>query len=260
MALSFSKYQASGNDFIMIDDRNGKTHLSEEQIQWICNRHFAVGADGIILLQMTENKNYAFEMKFYNPDGSSGMFCGNGGRCIVAFARDMNVVFRNCLFVAHDGEHNAEIQNDIVRLSMQKPSQPEQFADGWFIDTGTQHFVRFVENVDLIDINQEGRALRFDSRFAKYKGTNVSFVQTTLEGIKIRTYERGVEGETLSCGTAVTAAAIIHSVVNNLTSDITVKVSAKGGDLLVHLHREANDISNVFLEGIAVKVFDGRLC
>jgi diaminopimelate epimerase len=259
MTLQFSKYQASGNDFVMIDNRNNETHLNKEQIQWLCNRHFAVGADGIILLQKTENKDYAFEMKFYNPDGSFGMFCGNGGRCIVAFARDTGLILERCCFIAPDGKHSAEIQNDIVRLSMTEPSPPKQFADGWLIDTGTQHFVKFVDNADSVNVCKEGRALRFDSSFKDIGGTNASFVQVLPNGLLIRTYERGVEVETLSCGTAVTAAAVIHSIINGLSGDAEVKARTRGGNLKVYLHREDDKINNVFLEGEAIKVFDGRI-
>lgn len=255
--IAFSKYQASGNDFILIDVRKQVVKLTENDIKRLCDRHFSVGADGVILLQETDKKSYDFEMKFYNSDGSFGMFCGNGGRCIVAFARDLGLISNSCIFVAPDGNHEAKVQGNIVTLSMQNPTQLEQFTDGWFVNTGTQHFITFVQDLDLIDVYNQGQQLRYDSRFGKHNGTNASFVQQTANGIKIRTYERGVEAETLSCGTAVTAAAVIYAVINNLSGNIVVKASTKGGNLQVYLNKDNKDITDVFLQGEAVKVFDG---
>ncbi|MDR1847132.1 MAG: diaminopimelate epimerase [Bacteroidales bacterium] len=254
--MKFAKYQASGNDFVMLDNCS---HLTEEQIKYLCDRHFGIGADGIVILQKTDPKVYDFEMKFYNPDGSTGMFCGNGGRCAVAFARDLGLIFDNCFFIAPDGEHKATIEDNNVILSMSNPSNLKQFKDGWFIDTGTQHFVKFVDNVDLIDVNKEGKIIRFDKRFVMYGGTNASFVQVTANHLKIRTYERGVEAETLSCGTAVTAAAVIHFIGNNMSGNEVVKVSTKGGILQVRICGEGSTISNTFLEGEAVRVFEGKI-
>ena len=259
MKIFFSKYQASGNDFILIDNRKQGIKPVKGTVERLCDRHFAVGADGVILLQQAEVSGYDFEMKYYNPDGSSGMFCGNGGRCIVAFARDLGLISKSCSFVAPDGSHTAEIRNDEVKLSMQDPTQLEQLSDGWFVNTGTQHFVKFVPDLELIDVCSKGRELRHDSRFEKHNGTNVSFAQQTPSGITLRTYERGVEAETLSCGTAITAAAVIHIIRESKYGDIVVEASTKGGCLQVCLIRNTGKITDVFLRGQAVKVYDGQI-
>ncbi|MDR1726219.1 MAG: diaminopimelate epimerase [Bacteroidales bacterium] len=261
MIIFFSKYQANGNDFVIIDCRNQNFSFTEQQIQNICNRHFGIGADGVLLLTTPFNNKYDFEMKFFNPDGSSGMFCGNGGRSAVIFAKDLGIIESECCFIAPDGEHRAEIKNNQVKISMINPTHIKKFNDGWFINTGTQHFIRFVSDVNNIKIIEEGREIRYDTRFEKYKGTNVSFVQCLENGIKLRTYERGVEDETLSCGTAVVAASVIYAVKHNLHGqNIKINVSTQGGDLKVFIDKEGDkEITNVFLIGTTGKVFEGKI-
>ncbi|MDR1006713.1 MAG: diaminopimelate epimerase [Bacteroidales bacterium] len=259
MKVAFSKYQATGNDFILIDNRNHQFKAAEENIRRLSDRHFGIGADGVIVLQSAQSKDYDFEMKFYNPDGSSDMFCGNGGRCIVAFARDLGLISDKCCLLSPDGKHVAFIRNNVVRLSMNNPSEIKQYSDGWFINTGTQHFVKFVEDADATDVYEQGRQLRYDSRFANQGGTNANFVSPAFCGIQLRTYERGVESETLSCGTGVTAAAVIYALVNNLSDNIKMKVYTKGGELAVRMLNTAQKITDVSLEGTAIKVFSGEI-
>ena len=221
--IELHKYSGAGNDFVVLDGR--KEDVSEfrtaGRIAALCDRRtgFAaadgrIGADGLMIL--TEDPDYDFRMEYYNSDGSGGMMCGNGGRCIVAFADALGLkpadgrVFR---FVAADGEHTGEIlvrEGDCktVRLRMIDVHEFHPALDGWFLDTGTRHFVRFVPDVEAIDVEQEGRQARWDPLFAPI-GANANFVSVDPDGtLRVRTFEKGVEGETLACGTGITASAI----------------------------------------------------
>lgn len=238
MLQKFFKYHGAGNDFLLVDNRDGLLSLSAEQVRCLCDRHTGFGADGVMLLERSETKD--FRMLFYNPDGSGGMMCGNGGRCIVAFASDLGVVSGNfpVEFEAPDGVHTAVILNEaknlrasmndrFIRLKMNDVSSvtiyPEDNA--CFLDTGTRHLVRFVSGLEDYPVREEGRALRHDPRFAP-EGTNVNFVEpvilseaknpdpsaslrmTTKSLLRIRTFEKGVEDETLACGTGIVASAV----------------------------------------------------
>ena len=215
MLQKFFKYHGAGNDFLLADNRDGLLSLSAAQISHLCDRHTGFGADGVMLLEKSESRD--FRMQFFNPDGSSGMMCGNGGRCIVAFAADLGVVSGNfpVVFEAPDGVHTAVIQSaakDLsytIRLNMSDVKGVEHFPQekSCFLDTGTRHLVKFVVDLHSLDVDKEGWTLRHDPRFAP-QGKNVDFVQVVGHELHVRTFEKGVEAETLACGTGVVASAI----------------------------------------------------
>ena len=219
MTVRFRKYHGAGNDFLIADNRDGSLALTVGQVRHLCDRHTGFGADGLMLLEECPEKD--FRMVFYNPDGSSGMMCGNGGRCIVAFAADLGVISPGdrVLFSASDGDHSAEISpadeggSRTVRLKMKDVSGIESFPDehSWFLDTGTRHLVKFVSGLKDYPVLAVGPVLRHDPRFAPV-GTNVNFVEpeTVQDGtvLHIRTFEKGVEYETLACGTGIVASAM----------------------------------------------------
>lgn len=213
--MKFYKYHGAGNDFLLADNRDGSIRLSREQIAWLCNRRLGIGSDGLMLLDGSSDKD--FRMEFFNPDGSSGMMCGNGGRCIAAFAARMGIPAREGRldFEAPDGPHTAlflDGEEDsavrTVRLRMKDVAGIERHPDGWFLDTGTRHFVQFVEGLHEYPVFREGKRLRGDPRFAP-AGTNVDFVEPEKGVLHIRTFEKGVEDETLACGTGIVAAAMV---------------------------------------------------
>jgi len=210
MKIPFYKYQGTGNDFVMIDQRAQQyiTKSDIELINRLCDRKFGVGADGLILLQLKDG--YDFEMIYFNADGNESTMCGNGGRCITAFARYLGVVENECRFLAIDGPHDAKVDEAAwVELKMLDVPKIEIGEDYFVMNTGSPHYVIFVEDIDDIDVVDNGQAIRYSKRFRK-EGINVNFVERTQDGILVATYERGVEDETLSCGTGVTAAAISH--------------------------------------------------
>ena len=258
MKIKFHKYQGAGNDFILIDNRKGEINLNSEQIKHLCNRHFGIGSDGLILLENSDKEDFA--MRFFNPDGSSGMMCGNGGRCIVSFAKLLGLFEKKCSFEAPDGVHHGEIEGDMVRLQMSDTAMPTFFEDGMHLDTGTSHFVVFTDNLEGVDICSEGRKLRFDQRFDKFGGCNVNFVKPEGKNqIAIRTYERGVEDETLACGTGITASALATSIKQKFEDGFhTIKVSAKGGELSVEFNKSKDKFSNIVLCGKGEKIFCGE--
>ncbi len=260
-AINFVKYQASGNDFVLIDNRFKEYSFTETQIQKICHRHFGIGSDGLILLENTKEAD--FLMKFFNPDGSSDMMCGNGGRSIVAFAKSLSIIDKETSFIAPDGLHTAQIisqedNHSLVKLSLRDVSEISLFDDGQYLNTGTSHFVKEVDDVSQINIKEEGSAIRYDKRFEKYKGTNANFIQVVNNGeLRIRTYERGVEDETLSCGTGITASAIAYAEKYKLNQS-PITIQSKGGELKVFFEKTAqNTYSNIFLQGSVEKVFEG---
>ena len=211
MLQKFYKYHGAGNDFLLADNRDGLLSLSADQVRHLCDRHTGFGSDGVMLLEKSETLD--FKMVFYNPDGSSGMMCGNGGRCIVAFAAFLGVVSGNfpVEFEASDGAHTAVILDpDNIRLKMRDVKgivdYPEDQA--CFLNTGTRHLVKFIEGLESMDVVSEGRILRSDPRFMP-EGTNVDFVEVVGEGsLRVRTFEKGVEDETLACGTGIVASAL----------------------------------------------------
>ncbi len=255
--IPFHKYQAAGNDFVIIDNREGEYNLTIEQIKHFCDRRFGVGSDGLLFLERSERADFA--MRFFNPDGSSGMMCGNGGRCMVAFAQGVEACGESCTFEAPDGIHSARRVEGGIELQMCDVQKPLLYGDGLHLDTGTSHFVTFVENLEDLDLDTEGWKLRNDKRFAQFNGCNVNFVRVDSRNhISIRTYERGVEAETLACGTGVTAAALSVALIQSFEDGKhRIEVSAMGGNLSVSFVKSGESFSSVSLTGKANFVFAG---
>lgn len=260
--IPFHKYQGAGNDFIMMDNRNKIFNAKSEVIKKLCDRRFGIGADGLILI---ENKAAAdFEMVYYNADGGLGSMCGNGGRCAVAFANTLNIINNETKFVAYDGMHSASVldfddlkNQSLIRLQMSDVKNVEVNEEFIFMNTGSPHYIKFVADVMHYDVVNQGRAIRNNLRF-KAEGTNVNFVEITDQGISVRTYERGVEDETLSCGTGVTAAAIAYGFKTDFkTNDVAIKTL--GGALKVSFQKQNGNFSEVFLQGNAAFVFAGTI-
>jgi len=253
--LHFWKYQGTGNDFILLDNRELDFPKHDTDfIHQLCDRRFGVGADGLILLENDDLSD--FRMVYFNSDGRESSMCGNGGRCIVAFAKERNIVKDEALFNAVDGLHEAKVIGKDVELKMIDVDCVEHIQNHLFLDTGSPHHVQLVENLGNFDVNGEGARIRYD--MYGEKGSNVNFVEQQSEDIfSVRTYERGVEDETLSCGTGVTAVAVAmyHS---GRTKGNTVNIRTRGGDLKVHFTKSGDVYSNIRLSGPAVKVFEGQ--
>jgi diaminopimelate epimerase len=256
MIIPFNKYQGTGNDFIIIDNRNGFFNPPEpEKIRWLCNRRFGIGADGLILIS-----NYPpsdFEMKYYNADGNESSMCGNGGRCAADFALRNGIAGSTQVFKAFDGIHHAKLENDIIHLELNDVLIPTVKDDNYFMNTGSPHYVIFVKNVSETDVYNEGKKLRWSDKFSP-EGTNVNFVEIRQDGIFVRTFERGVEDETLSCGTGVTASAIATALSGQIDSDI-IPVSTRGGDLTVRFKPGNEKITDIWLSGPAMFIFNGNI-
>lgn len=252
MNISFSKYEGAGNDFILIDNRHQTIQLSQEKISKLCHRRFGIGADGLMLLENDSESD--FRMKYYNSDGLEGSMCGNGGRCIVSFAHQIGIIKQEYLFNAVDGLHKASLSNGIVNLKMSDIENIEKHKSEWFLDTGSPHVVKILDDIKTLDIDSKGKELRFDKRFG-VAGTNVNFINIIEDSIYIRTYERGVEEETLACGTGAVASAIVAHHINNAISSF--KVFASGGNLNVSFKFKSNKYSDIWLSGPATKVFNG---
>ena len=256
MDFIFSKYHGAGNDFIIADAINQTIDFSTEEIARLCHRRFGVGADGFMLLLPSYDAD--FEMKYYNSDGREGSMCGNGGRCIVAFAKQQGIINDITEFNAIDGKHHAQIfDNGSVRLAMKNVESVTTYKDGWFVDTGSPHFVQQVNNLSEMNVIEHGKTLRFDKRFQP-KGTNVNFIEIKNDIINIRTFERGVENETLACGTGAVAAAIV-AMHAKLLQATPITIQAKGGVLSVECDVLNNDFTNIWLTGPTAHVFDGEI-
>lgn len=254
MRLQFNKYQGTGNDFIIIDNRSGLISLSDEQVKFLCDRKFGIGSDGLILLEKSEKLD--FDMNFYNPDASRS-FCGNGSRCIVRFAADLGLIGASGGFSAIDGEHEFAIDQNHIVIHMSDVTGITRENDDFVINTGSPHYLRFVNDVDGVDILPESRAIRYGYKY-RVQGINVNFIEPTDSGIRMRTYERGVEAETLSCGTGVTAAALSFAYLN--PDRHTIQVSTRGGLLDVKYTQQAKDsFTNIWLSGPAQFVFKGEI-
>ena len=256
MKISFYKFQGTGNDFVMIDNRAENITLTVDQIHYLTNRKFGIGADGVILL--SNKPNYDFEMTYFNPDGSK-TFCGNGGRCAVQFASTIGIKKDKYKFVAADGEHTASITDTgWVNLKMKNVNGMKKMYDDWLINTGVPHYVKVVENVKDIDVVERGKKIRYSPEFIT-EGVNVNFLQKIDDSnIFVRTYERGVEDETLSCGTGVTAAAIVAA--HNDRGFNRVEVETLGGHLAVEFDTIDDEVfENVYLCGPATYVFNGEV-
>ncbi|CAG0907405.1 unnamed protein product, partial [Cyprideis torosa] len=253
MQLQFFKYQGAGNDFILIDNRDGGINLNTEQIHRLCDRHFGIGADGLMLLETSDTS--AFKMVYFNSDGNESTLCGNGGRCIVRFAEHLGVAQKEVNFQAIDGVHFARIFPDRIELSMHDVSVIKEEEGSFFLDTGSPHHVVFVEDVAALDVKKLGAEIRYSEKYQK-EGVNVNFVEVLEDGLKVRTYERGVEDETLACGTGVTAAAIAAHYCGK-TAAMVVPIQAQGGALSVSFKAQNKQYGEVVLSGPAVKVFAG---
>lgn len=253
MKLKFEKYQGAGNDFIIVDNTDKSINLTAEQIQKLCDRHFGIGSDGLIELSKSDETDFA--MTFYNPDGYVANMCGNGGRCIAKYAFDHKIAGKNMKFSADDGVHEAIIIDDEnVRIKMIDVKGISIFDDGMWTNTGVPHFVKFVDDIDKIDIDNEGRKLADDKRFAPER-TNVNFIDKK-NGFRIRTYERGVEGETLACGTGNVATALCINTKFGTNSPIIL--NTKASQLKVFFEKNNNGYTNIWLEGPAIKIFEGE--
>jgi len=257
MKINFFKYQGTGNDFIILDNRSGTfSKLTSDQIRKLCDRRFGVGADGLMMLN--EKQGYDFEMGYYNADGKAGTMCGNGGRCMVKFIFDLGIQKSLYRFWAIDGEHEATIDEEgIVSLKMQNVNKVEKHNGHFILNTGSPHYIKLVNNLSELDVFAKGREIRYGKEY-KEEGINVNFVEQSgkPDKISVRTYERGVENETLSCGTGVTAAAIVCH--HNEKGFNEVEVQTPGGLLTVEYVRLDNDhYRDIWLCGPAEKVFEG---
>jgi len=261
--MEFYKYQGAGNDFVMVDNRKGELELGKnldtDAINRICNRNFGVGADGLILLENDAESD--FKMVYFNSDGNESTMCGNGGRCIVAFAKFLTVFEGEvCVFRAIDGIHHAKLSGDWVELQMIDVNEIEQIGNDYFLDTGSPHYVSFREQVKSLDLVSQGRAIRNNNRF-KDEGTNVNFVEIHQEYLEVRTYERGVENETLACGTGVTAVALVAELEVRNTKANASRMKVLGGELEVSYQKNTagTGFTNIWLKGPAEQVFRGEL-
>jgi diaminopimelate epimerase len=257
MKIDFYKYQGTGNDFIILDNRLGNyTQLDCVEIAYLCDRRFGIGGDGLMLLQLKDG--YDFEMVYYNSDGAEGSMCGNGGRCLTAFAKRMNVIDKSARFLATDGFHEAIIkENDWVELKMKDVNEIKRAADHSILDTGSPHYIKWEEDVENTDVFAEGKRIRNSAPFHA-NGINVNFVQVHSSHLSVRTYERGVEAETLSCGTGVTAAAIAAS--DDANGPQEKRVVTPGGELNVKFDKRSDtSFNNIWLCGPAKFVYSGTI-
>lgn len=253
MTIQFHKYQGTGNDFVMIDDRAGAFPMENKKlISFLCDRKMGIGADGVILIQ--NHPDLDFRMVYFNPDGSQSL-CGNGSRCAIAFAKSLGVIGNQTTFETTDGVHDAFIDCEIVHFHLHDVSNTTKHTTGYFINTGSPHHVELVDSVSETDIIGIGSEIRYSAQYAP-AGTNVNFLETAGDHIKVRTYERGVENETLSCGTGVTACALAASDLN-YTSPVSVQTL--GGKLIVSFEKSQAGFSKIYLAGPAQKVYEGTI-
>lgn len=261
MRLPFFKFQATGNDFIIIDDRKRTFDLKNNSlIQHLCNRKFGIGGDGLIVFR--NEPGYDFRMVYFNADGYEGSMCGNGGRCITAFAHQLDPSMRSFHFLAYDGPHKSVITGltdkaIIVKLQMQDVAFPYAHNEDYIVNTGSPHYIRFVQDAGSVNVMMEGRSVRNSPEFIR-EGINVNFAEFHSDSITLRTYERGVEEETLSCGTGVTAAAIAAHF-SKMTDQTDLRFFSRGGELNVTFQVKENGYSEVYLTGEAMKVFEGEI-
>ena len=262
MQIKFNKYQGAGNDFIMIDDRVLQFPVSVALVNHLCDRRFGIGADGLILLR--NYPNFDFEMVYFNSDGNLASMCGNGGRCVAAFAKQLGIKEEEYYFMAVDGEHRAFIKDGLVSLQMKNIDKVSKNGSDIVLDTGSPHYIRFVDQLTDLEVVKLAKEIRYNPEFNE-KGINVNFVainKTSDYHIKLRTYERGVEDETLACGTGVVASAIAYFQESdhqkNIASSNHIFVSALGGELEVDFDYDPQNLyNNIWLTGPAERVFEG---
>ena len=255
MKINFTKYEGNGNDFIIIDDR--KEEFSDDNVLMIsklCDRKFGIGADGLILLR--KHKVYDFQMIYFNSDGNESSMCGNGGRCLVSYALQLDIDLKTNSFLAIDGVHKFKVVDNEIYLKMNDVKDIVVKNGYNFLNTGSPHVVQIVENVDEINVYEQGKKIR--RQFQEMNGVNVNFVSFNNDIIKCRTFERGVENETLSCGTGVVAVAL-YVFKKKKISDNKIIVSTKGGSLSVSFKNDGNSFHEIWLKGDINKIFDGLI-
>ena len=257
MKIKFSKYNGAGNDFIVIDDRKNNIDNNPSLIEKLCNRNFGIGGDGLILIK--ESKSTDFEILHYTSDGNLGSLCGNGSRCAISFAYKNKIIGKKTRFDTFDGIHNAEIINDnLVKMEMKINSDIIENEYGTWLDTGSPHLVIEKDNTDELDVNLLASSIRYNEYYKK-EGVNVNFIEkVSNETFKIRTYERGVENETLACGTGSTASAICMNYLGKTQSN-NITMKCRGGDLKVEFISNDNLFSNISITGPAKFVFEGQI-
>jgi diaminopimelate epimerase len=258
MQIEFYKYQGTGNDFVMIDNRSNffpKDNIN--LIARLCDRRFGIGGDGLILLENDTETD--FKMVYYNSDGNQSSMCGNGGRCLVAFAKKLNVIQDSTTFIATDGVHHASVaDNGIVSLQMIDVPEVKITPDYVFMNTGSPHHIQLVEDLEHYNVKENGASIRYGELYGK-QGSNINFVKKIDETtFSLRTYERGVEDETLACGTGATAVAIAMNVLGETKAN-SIDLNVEGGKLVVSFDEKDGKFTNVFLKGPAEFVFKGTI-
>lgn len=259
MKLTFFKYQGAGNDFIMVDNRDlAFNHQQPAKLARLCDRRFGVGGDGIMFLEPVDG--FDFKMVYYNADGQPSSMCGNGGRCIVAFAKQLGVIENETTFLAVDGPHYAKISEtgDWVSLQMIDVETVTRDGAAYVLNTGSPHYVKFDLAVADKNVFAEGRAIRYNETY-KTEGININFVEVKEGHLLVRTYERGVEDETYACGTGVTAVALANAIKYNQTGSIETPIKVLGGELNIRFNYDGEKFTNIFLEGPAQLVFEGEV-
>jgi diaminopimelate epimerase len=256
MIVEFYKYHGTGNDFVLIDNRSlFFDKKNNELISKLCSRHIGVGSDGLILLE--NDDLHDFKMIYFNSDGMETSMCGNGGRCIISFAKKLNIINDKTNFLAIDGPHEGFINNDVIKIKMNNVSEIKEIYDGCLLDTGSPHFVKFCSSTSNINVVETGRELRNKKEISK-NGVNINFTEIIdNSSINVRTYERGVEDETLSCGTGVIASALSAHKQGFVNSN-RVKIVTRGGNLFVSFDYN-NIYENIWLEGPAIEVYKGQI-
>ncbi|PZD77906.1 diaminopimelate epimerase [Mesonia sp. K7] len=257
MNLKFYKYQGTGNDFVMIDNRDLTFKNDTKIINFLCDRRFGIGADGLILLNPPEREEDDFTMVYFNADGKESSMCGNGGRCIVSFAKFLGIFGKETIFTAVDGVHEAKIDGESVSLKMQDVTEVRDNAIGTFVNTGSPHHIAFKSDVESLDVKTLGAKIRHDKIYQP-GGTNVNFVEMVGDKIVMRTFERGVEDETFSCGTGVTAAALAAYEKGKINRK-TIEVITQGGNLSVSFEKNDSGYQNIWLTGPAKQVYQGEI-
>ena len=264
MKIQFYKYQGTGNDFVMVDNRGGNFNYNNtEFVSSICDRRYGIGCDGLILIE--DNNDLDFTMKYFNSDGSELGMCGNGARCVVQFAKKLGIINNSAIFQASDGVHHAEIiDNNYVRVKMNDIDMSnydliDKNFDNIYLDNGSPHLVINSNDIDKIDVFNEGRKIRYGEKY-KHEGVNINFVEFTSNSslFKVRTYERGVEDETLSCGTGAIAVAVVLNYSNIINKE-EIKISMKGGNLKVSFSRVGDNFSNIWLSGAVSEIYKGEI-
>ncbi len=257
--IVFYKYHGCGNDFIIVDGRNISLQPTPQKIRTLCERHFGIGSDGLLILKDSDDAD--FRMIFFNPDGSRATFCGNGGRCIAAFAQKLGVIKNKCIFIADDGTHHAEIIKNnantaVVKLSMNDVLKEKNVEGGFLLNTGTEHFVKYIEDINDFDLKEFGSSMHNKPSFGS-KGANINIAEIdNNQQINVRTYEKGVFDETLSCGTGVVATALTSY---NYIKKTNLTVNTKGGSLQVSFKVSDTGYTDIFLTGGATLVFKGEI-